>query len=172
MKKTVFCFLFAAFLLVASGCSHQDALYLYVLPRSAVSADMSDADIAAHALKSGRLALEGSDLTGVQWDTQRYEIREDTPVGSGSAETGGSALLKTTDADLFVWVLNGRAVYAGGFAPGSSSAATPRVPFIRDENRRIFRIETDDRYGKDRRFDRRLYGFFERQGLLRTELSE
>ncbi len=171
MKKTV-CLLLAALALLLCGCSKNDTLYLYVLPQREVSADMSDAEIASLARRIGRLALEGEDLVGVQWDTQRFEIAGDLPAGAASSESGGSALLKTTDGDLFVWILGGRPVYVGGFARGGSNAATPRVPYIVDDGRRIFRVETDDRYGRDLRFDTKLYRYFEKRGLLRTELSE
>lgn len=172
MKKCISLLFIALFL--CTGCHKQATLELYVISADSVSEQTSNSDIASLALKEGRKVLSGEDFAGVDWEHQYFELKPDAvpSVGVVTAESGGSALLKTTDKDLFVWLLNGKAIYVGGFQMGNSNASTPRTPFIADKNRYVFEIRTDDKYGADKRFDKKLYAWFSDAGLLKSEIAE
>ena len=172
MKRYIL--LLAAVLLLLCGCAKNDTLYLYILPADSVQDNMSDGEIASLAASEGRLAMTGDDFSGVVWESQLFELKKDAvpSVGTTSAESGGSALLKTTDSDVFVWVLGGKTVYVGGFARGQSNADSVRVPYIEDSGRYTFVLKTDDRYGDDKRFNKRLYRYFHDAGLLKSEIVQ
>ncbi len=154
------------------ACKGEQDLALYVLSEQHISDSMSDKEIGALALEKGRQVLSGNDIYGVDWENQRYRVRPEAlpSVSSLTAESGGSALLKATDKDVFIWVLNKRAVYVGGFPLGVGTVKEQRVPYIVDEERYIFKIVTDDKYGEDKRFDKKLYSYFESKDLLKSEL--
>ena len=172
MKKTFFIMLCA--LLLCSGCARSQTLSLYILSRDNITDSMSDSEIAAAARQNGRVALTGDDFAGVMWEEQRFQVKAQAvpSVGTTTAESGGSALLKTDGEGGFVWMVNDRVVYVGGFVQGVGTAGSQRVPFIKDSGRTSFTIQTDDRYGEDIRFNKTLYRFFQNAGLLKSEISE
>ena len=105
MKKTVLIMLCA--LLFCSGCARSQTLSLYILSRDSITDSMSDSEIAAAARQNGRVALTGDDFAGVMWEEQRFQVKAQAvpSVGTTTAESGGSALLKTDGEDVFVWMV-------------------------------------------------------------------
>lgn len=154
------------------ACSGKGELGLYILAADQMGDSMSAGELGKLALQSGRLALRGTDFTGVDWERQYFAVKPEAvqSVSTVTAESGGSSLLKTTDKDIFVWVLDGKALYAGGFIMGTSNPAEPKDPCLKDMERYSFSIETDGS-GEDKRFNKSLYRWFYRQGLIKSELS-
>ena len=170
MKRIAVTVLICLFILC--GCAKEQTLELYIVPVDRVSeSGMTEAQIGKIALEEGRLALRGEDLAGVDWQRQRFAVRPEASqsVSVVTAESGGCSLLKTTDKDLFVWMLNGKAVYAGGFERGSASVTPQRDPCIVDSERYIFEITS--LVVPDRRYDKRLYDYFHSHDLIKSELS-
>ena len=171
MKKgaCILCLICLMCLLV--GCAGKGELGLYVLNAEQVRENMSAGEIGKLALKDGRLALTGEDFAGVDWQQQRFALRPEAvpSVSVLTPESGGSSLLKTTDKEVFVWVLDGKALYVGGFPMGISNPATPRSPLLRDQERYVFAIEHKN--GEDKRFNKSLYRYFSDHGLLKIELN-
>ena len=154
------------------ACSGKGELGLYILAADQVGDGLSAGELGKLALQSGRLALSGSDFTGVDWERQYFAVRPEAvqSVSTVTAESGGSSLLKTTDKEIFVWVLDGKALYVGGFIMGTSNPAEPKDPYLKDKERYCFAIETNGS-GEDQRFNKSLYQWFYRQGLIKSELS-
>ena len=152
------------------GCGEQ-TLGLYILPADSISEGMTAGEIAEIAGEQGRLALSGSDFAGVDWENQCYAVKSEASASVSviSPESGGSSILKTTDSDVFVWVLNGKVLYVGGFEKGSASVLPQQDPYIKDKERYIFSIETLEQQS-DKRFNSKLYNYFYKQGLLKSEL--
>ncbi len=173
MKRAVVLVMVGICLLSLCACGGKGALGLYILSAEQVKDSMSAREIGALAAQEGRLALNGQDFVGVDWENQYFAVdaKAVPSVSTVTAEHGGCSLLKTTDEDVFVWVLNGKALYVGGFEMGSSNPATPRSPYIQDKERYTFAIAADDRYGEDLRFNKALYNWFYKAGLIKSELS-
>ncbi len=173
MKNRWIARLLIVVVLFCAGCKGQGELQLYILPADGVKDGMSAAEIGRLASQNGRLALSGSDFVGVDWEHQYFALdpKAVPSVSTVTAESGGCSLLKTTDQDVFVWVLDGKALYVGGFAMGVSNPDTPRSPIIKDKERYVFSIVADERYGQDKRFNKALYRWFYEAGLIKSELS-
>lgn len=172
MKKrcgVLLCLLLCLALLTA--CAGKGELGLYILPAEQVGEQLSGASLGRLAKQQGRLALSGEDFVGVDWKRQEFALRPEAvqSVSTLTAESGGSSLLKTTDKEVFVWVLDGKALYVGGFPMGISNPAAPRSPVLKDRERYLFAIEHTD--GEDLRFHKALYRWFSDHGLLKSELN-
>lgn len=152
------------------GCGEQ-TLGLYVLPADSISDVMTAGEIADVVQEKGRLALDGSDFAGVDWENQCYAVKAEASASVSviTAQSGGSSILKTTDSDVFVWMLSGKVLYVGGFEKGSASVSAQKDPYIKDKERYIFSIETVSSEG-DKRFNDKLYNYFYKQGLIKSEL--
>lgn len=170
MKKVIAIALILCCLLALCACGKEE-LALYILPGEQVGENLSATELGSHAKKQGRLALKGEDFAGVDWEQQRFALRPEAvaSVSTVTAESGGSSLLKTTDKDVFVWVLGGKALYYGGFKMGISNPDTPKDMRLSDKERYMFSI--DHISGKDRRFDKNLYKWFYNHGLIKSELN-
>ncbi|MBR5782819.1 MAG: hypothetical protein IKY33_01170 [Clostridia bacterium] len=159
-------------LLVLGGCTGEQTLELYILPAERVNEQtMTDAEIGKVALQEGRLALRGEDFSGVDWEQQMFAVKSEASVSVSvvTSEHGGSSLLKTTGDDLFVWMLDGKAVYVGGFERGTSSVTSQRSPYIKDRERYIFSVLS---IGEgDIRFNKKLYSYFHSHDLIKSQLD-
>lgn len=156
---------------IITGCGKRQELGLYILPQAKINENMSASELGALALESGRKALSGEDFAGVDWENQLFSLRtEASPsVSVVTAESGGSSLLKSTGEDVFVWVLNKKALYVGGFRKGSGTIGAQRHPYIVDRERYTFSI-VGDGSKQDKRFDKKLYNYFYSNGLIKTEI--
>lgn len=171
MKKAVWVILLCICLGLCAGCSGGEEPALYVLPASKISENMSASELGKLALESGRKALSGKDLTGVDWENQLFAVSpESSPsVSVVTPVTGGSSILKSTGEDVFVWVMGKKALYVGGFQKGSATIGAQRYPYIADRERYVFAI-VGDTSAQDIRFNKKLYSYFYSAGLIKSEL--
>ncbi len=170
-KRWIFVTLLVLLCALFAGCKANEQLELYVLPQAKVSDNMSATALAALAKEQGRKVLTGKDFSGVDWENQRFALlpQASTSVSVVDEQFGGCSLLKSTGEDVFVWVLGKRALYLGGFRKGSGTLGEQRQPYIVDDERYIFSIEGEG--GKnDPRFNKKLYAYFSKAGLLKSEL--
>ena len=172
MKKRWIFFLVALLCCILTvGCETSGELELFVLPQEKVRENMSPSALSKLAKEQGRKALTGKDFSGVDWERQRFAVLPEasTSVSATNEQAGGCSLLKTTGEDVFVWVLGDKALYMGGFQKGKSSVGEQRVPYILDRERYIFSIEGDSGEN-DLRFNKKLYDYFSKAGLMKTEI--
>lgn len=157
------------------GCAKREGLALYILPRELITAQMSDGDILKMARQNGRLALDENSIAGVDWEGQRFRLTAAAvpAVGTVSKESGGSALLKTTDKDIFVLEVGGKLIYWGGFLMGTANPAAEQSLLLVDEGRYTFSLRHSERYqGADQRFNSTLYNFLQKNKLLKSSVSD
>ncbi len=171
MKKTIWLLILCLCLGLLSGCGGAQEPQLYILPADKVSDNLSASELGALALESGRKALSGKDFAGVDWENQLFAIRPEASasVSVVTPQSGGSSLLKSTGADVFVWVMGKKALYVGGFQKGSGTIGEQRYPYIADRERYLFAI-VGDGSAKDTRFNTKLYSYFYSEGLIKSEL--
>lgn len=170
MKKIGILSALVLMLCLLASCAGRQQLVLYTLSADKIDGTASPTEIAKLAQSEGRVAFTGEQFAGVDWSAQRFAVlpAASQSVSAITPESGGCALLKTRGDDIFVWVLNGKPVYMGGFTKGVGSTSTQRTPYITDDERYIFAVcATGD---KDPRFDKKLYNYFSKAGLLRSEL--
>lgn len=171
MKRVWLAFLLILLCLLAAGCRAKGEVELYILPADKVSDNISPTGLAKLVKEQGRKALSGKDFAGVDWENQRFAVlsQASQSVSVVDGQTGGCSLLKSTGEDVFVWVLGNKALYSGGFQKGSTTIGAQRYPYIADDERYIFIIEGDGS-NRDPRFNKKLYNYFSRAGLLKSEL--
>lgn len=172
---------FAAFILILiiltsfSSCASLGAqdLKFYVISGKLLNESMSDSEIIKTAKSEGRLAFDGNDIVGYNWQTHTVMLREEavTSVGTVTEQSGGSAIFKTDDTHAFVLVLGNTLIYTGGFKSGTKNPNVPLEPHIEDKTRYSFSIEFDSKYatGKDNRSNAKLYSFLESSGMLSSK---
>lgn len=172
-NRTIILFLLILFILGLSavGCADRQTVDLYIIPADRITDGASLSDIKTVAEKKGRIAFTLEDFSGVDWENQRFAIRpEASPsISTVTRESGGSALLKSTGDDRFLWVVNGKAVYLGGFTVGIGSTTPKLSPTLVDTERYIFEIRTDETQS-DVRFNKTLYHAFYSASLIKSEL--
>lgn len=176
MKKGLFIsFLIVLFILALSGCSNQKVsdLKFYIVERSQLTASLSKGEILSLAKKSGRVAFDGDDIDGYNWQTHTVKFKKDsvTSLGSLTEEKGGSAIFKVDDSYAFVLIINDQLVYYGGFEQGSKNPSVPLQPYIQDVDRYSFKILFDEKYSDipDNRANQDLYSFLNKFGLLSSK---
>lgn len=176
MKK-IFLFIASAvcaFILLTS-CSRYEKgdLQFYVVRRSVISDSMSISEKVKTARAEGRLAFDGGDIDGYNWQTHTVFLKEDSAasVGVVTKESGGSAIFKTDDSYVFVLLLKNKLIYVGGFKNGVKNPDVPLQPCIEDSGRYSFKITYDGKYANtdDPRSDSRMYKFLSKQGLLSSK---
>ncbi len=174
ISRIFLCALTSALLLCVS-CSVQkkDSLRFYVVSRSQLSASMSASETAKFVRENGRLAFDGDDIEGYNWQTHTVFLKEEAvpSVGIVTSESGGSAVFKSDDTYAFVLLLDGNMLYYGGFKSGVKNPDVPLQPSVEDSGRYSFQITFDGKYatGNDPRSDNRLYEFLNSQGLLSSK---
>ncbi len=170
-KRWIFLLMALLCCILTAGCEKNEELALYILPQAKIRENMPSASLAKLAKEQGRKALTGKDFEGVDWEAQRFAVlpQASASVSATNEQTGGCSLLKTTGEDVFVWVLGERALYMGGFQKGKSSVGEQRKPYILDRERYIFSIEGDGGEN-DLRFNKKLYDYFSKAGLMKTEI--
>ncbi len=165
----------AAVLIALCSCSapQRQDLKIYVVSRAAVSGTMSDKEIVSAAKSAGRLAFDGDDIEGYNWQSHTVFIKEQSSpsVGIVTDESGGSAIFKTDDTYCFVMTLKNELVYFGGFSQGLKNTEIPLQPYITDAGRYSFTIEFDAKYAEngDCRGNKKLYGFLNKLGMLSSK---
>ena len=171
MKKYVFPIIILL-LIALSGCGKSDKsdFKIYVVSRDFVTQDLSDAEIVTVAKKNGRLAFDGNDIEGYNWETHTMTLKNNsvTSLGAITKESGGSAIFKVDDTFAFVFSLNNKLIYHGGFTQGSKNPDIPLQPYISDKDTVSVKILFDSKYasGDDCRLSNKLYSFFNECGLL------
>lgn len=177
MKKFTALLLTAIMLLTLCSCRALGAedLKFYVISSEVISESMSDSEIIKAAEKDGRLAFDGNDITGYNWQTHTVMLREEavTSVANVTEQSGGSAIFKTDDTHAFVLVLGNTLIYVGGFESGSKNPNVPLEPHIEDKTRYSFSISFNSKYAtsKDPRSNAKLYSFLEASGMLSSKTA-
>lgn len=174
MKKYIFPII-VILLISLSGCNKTDKsdFEIYVVSREFLTQDLSDAQIISTAKKNGRLAFDGSDIEGYNWETHTLTLKDNSvsSLGAVTAEGGGSAIFKVDDTYAFVFSLNDKLIYYGGFIQGSKNPAIPLQPYITDKDAVSVKILFDSKYAsrEDCRSSNQLYSFFNDCGLLSSK---
>lgn len=176
MKKIfsqLFLAVFAAVILASCSAVNKNELEFYVIDRSQINASMSDSQIVSVVRRDGRLAFDGDDIKGYNWQTHTVMLKEESvpSIGITTDESGGSAVFKTDDTYAFALVLGNELIYSGGFSNGVKNPAVPMQPCITDTGRYSFSISFDNKYATfaDPRSDSRLYSFLNKYGLLSSK---
>ena len=176
MKKVV-AIILILIILLTTGCNKTDVsdLEFYVISREHLTQDLSDNQIVSSAQKNGRLAFNGSDIEGYNWETHTVTLKDNsvTSHGAVTAESGGSAIFKVDDTFAFVILINNKLVYCGGFIQGSKNPSIPLQPYIEDVESTVFKIGFDSKYSsdKDSRSNNQLYSFLNKTGLLSSKIN-
>ncbi len=176
MKKPL---LFIVFLLIISltGCKNESKsdFKIYVVSRDLITQDLSENEIINVAKKSGRLAFDGDDIQGYNWETHTLTLKDNsvTSHGAVTAESGGSTIFKVDDTYAFIFSLNDKLIYYGGFMQGSKNPDIPLQPYMADKDTTSVKIEFDNKYAdhKDNRSNTQLYSFFNKFGLLSSKTN-
>lgn len=172
IKRIMTTLLISAILLTICGCSQdkKSDLAFYVIKRNNITASLSDREVVKVAKKSGRLAFDGEDIEGYNWQTHTVKLYESAvpSLGSVSAESGGSKIFKADDTYAFVLIIKNELIYLGGFKAGSKNPDIPLQPSIRDGEEYTFSIVFDAKYstGPDNRSNNKLYDFLNKFGML------
>ena len=163
--------------LLLSGCSKPKLtdLKFYVVNRQFLTQDLSDNQIISTAQKNGRLAFEGDNISGYNWETHTVTLKDCalTSYGAVTKESGGSAIFKVDDTFAFVIAINNKLIYYGGFIQGSKNPDVPLQPFIKDNDLKSFKIDFDNKYAtqNDVRGSSQLYTFLNEMGLLSSKIN-
>ncbi len=174
MKKFIFPII-VILLITLGGCTKTDKtdFKMYVVSRQFLTQDLSDVQIIAAAQKNGRLAFDGNDIDGYNWETHTLTFKNNsvTSLGAVTKESGGSAIFKTDDTFAFVFTLNNKLIYYGGFLQGSKNPDIPLQPYIEDKNTTSVKILFNAKYAtrEDCRSNSQLYSFFNDCGLLSSK---
>ena len=175
MKKLTLSAMLIFLMLTAVSCSKTEKsdLKFYVISRDMLSDSMSDSETVAAAVSDGRLAFDGDDIEGYNWQTHTVMLKEESVPSLGiiSAESGGSAVFKTDDTYAFVLALNSELIYVGGFSNGIKNPAVPLQPSIEDNGRYSFKITYNAKYATsaDPRSNVKLYNFLNGNGMLSSK---
>lgn len=171
MKKYIFPII-VLLIISLSGCgkSEKSDFKIYVVSRDFLTQDLSDAEIISTAKKNGRLAFDGNDIEGYNWETHTLTFKDNSvkSLGAVTKESGGSAIFKVDDTYAFVFSLNDKLIYNGGFAQGSKNPDIPLQPYISDKDTTSVKILFNSKYasGDDCRLSNKLYSFLNDCGLL------
>lgn len=173
-----FLLLILLFTLVLCGCKVNyapDQLKIYVLPRDSLSDSMTDSEKVAVAENEGRLAFDGNDIEGYNWQTHTVTLYDTSvsSLGVVTSESGGSSIFKTDDTYAFVLVIKNKLIYVGGFIQGSKNASTPLQPQISDVDGNSFSLTFDSKYAgyADNRSNKTLYSFLNSCGKLSSKTN-
>lgn len=165
-------------LLILCSCKSTfspDQLKIYVLPRDALSDSMTDSEKVDVAENEGRLAFDGNDIEGYNWQTHTVTLYDTSvsSLGVVTAESGGSSIFKTDDTYAFVLVIDNKLIYVGGFTQGSKNASTPLQPQITDADGTSFKLTFDSKYAEyaDNRNNKTLYNFLNSCGKLSSKTN-
>ena len=174
MKKHLFPII-AIVIIVLCGCNKTDKsdFKIYVVSRDVLTRDLSDSQIVSTAKQNGRLAFDGNDIEGYNWETHTIIFKSNsvTSLGAITKESGGSAIFKVDDTFAFVFTLNDKLIYHGGFVQGSKNPDIPLQPYIADKSVTSVKILFDSKYATndDNRSNNRLYSFLNNCGLLSSK---
>lgn len=176
MKKITVLLLLTVVILL-TGCSKKDKsdLKFYVIERNFLTQDLSDNQIVSTTKNNGRLAFDGNDIEGYNWETHTVTLKNNSVTSHGAVtdETGGSAIFKVNDTYAFVIIIRNKLVYYGGFIQGSKNPSTPLQPFIEDKRLTSFKIDYNSKYAVngDHRASNQLYSFLNKNGLLSSKIN-
>lgn len=165
--------LFVGILIISlCGCSKisKSSLEIYVIEQSEIGDSLSETQIVKLVKQSGRLAFNGEDINGYNWETHTVTMKKESVSSHGAVttESGGSAIFKVDDSYAYAFVLNNSLIYIGGFMHGSKNPAIPLQPCISDIDDYSFKITFDNKYAtsSDPRNDKTFYSFLSDFGLL------
>lgn len=162
----------AAVIILLSACSSvkKSDLKMYVVKRSALPASLTGAQVVSAVEKEGRLAFDGDDIEGYNWQTHYVTLKPSAvpSLGRVTAESGGSAIFKVSDEYALVMTVGKRLVYVAGFKNGVKNPDVPLQPSVEDVDGTSFKITFDPRYatGEDPRSSSFLYSFLQDHGML------
>ncbi len=173
MKKILTIFVILILLVSCSKTASPEDMQFYVLNRNLLTSDITDSETVKLAKNSGRLVFDGNDIEGYNWQTHTVNLYESsvTSVGVVTAESGGSAIFKTSDKYAFVLIIGDDLVYTGGFTSGTSTPDVPLQPSISDNGQYSFKILFDAKYASysDNRDNIKLYNFLNYCGKLSSK---
>ena len=175
--KRIFLVLICAFIIIPAlgSCSEEqtDDLKFYIISRDILEDAVSDSEKISAVNAYGRLAFDGEDIEGYNWQTHTVFLKEESvaSLGNVTEESGGSRIFKTDDTNAFVLMLKNNIIYFGGFHSGVKNPDVPLQPCIEDISRLSFKITFDVKYASfdDPRSAPKLYNFLNKQGLLSTK---
>ena len=177
MIKKILCIILIILSLISCSCTSikSSDLMFYVIVREAIHSDMSDSEIVDTVKSEGRLAFDGDDIEGYNWQNHVVKLHDESvpSLGYVTAESGGSTIFKTDDTYAFVLIIKNTLIYVGGFKQGSKNPNIPLQPSIRDIDNNTFSITFDSKYVEyaDNRSDSKLYDFLSKQGLLSAAIN-
>lgn len=176
MKRLCLVIAFAMLITAAlSSCSKQKPsdLKFYVIKRDELAETTTESEKIKAVDLYGRLAFDGDDIEGYNWQTHTVFLKSDSVLSLGTVtdESGGSRIFKTDDTYAFVLMLKNTIIYSGGFQNGIKNPDIPLQPSIEDSSAQSFKITFDSKYGGnvDPRSAQKLYDFLNKQGLLSTK---
>ncbi len=172
MIRKFFCSIFLILLILLSGCTKSSVsdLKIYILNRSELSDTLTEREIVNLSKTKGRLAFDGNDIKGYNWETQTVTLKDSsvTSLGVVTVEDGGSAIFKVDDTFAFALIIKNSLIYVGGFKNGTQNPDVPLQPYIIDNNKNSFKIVYDTKYSleSDNRLNQKLYSFLNKHNLL------
>ena len=168
--------LMLAVMLILNSCStgaDKADIRFYVLKNDLINDQMTERQIVNAAKMSGRLAFDGNDIEGYYWADHCITLKRDAVKSRAevTAESGGSALFKTTDEDYFVLTVKDEIIYWGGFEHGIANPQVPVQPSICDVDSYSFKITYNSKYatGNDPRSSKKMYACLDRLGILSSK---